>query len=156
VTAFTADVPGNIKGGLLAANVPMTKPGWAFSGWVWTWLYNLKTSTGAYIYRDEMNRGQLLGDPFVVCNQISTSNSGAPTTSDYGDIFYGDWSEFIDFVQVDMELMASKEASYVNSDGNTISAMQNDMTVLRALCLHDFGVRHLAAFIKGTYKYSTT
>lgn len=155
-TAFTANVPGTIKGGLLSANVPMSKPGWAFSGWVWTWLYNLMTSTGAYIYRDEMNRGLLLGDPYVVCNQISTSNSGAPSTSDYGDIFYGDWSEFIDFVQVDMELMASKEASYVNSDGNTISAMQNDMTVLRALCLHDFGVRHIASFIKGTYKYSTT
>lgn len=156
VTAFTADIPGNIKGGVLSADVPMTRPGWAFSGWVWTWLYTLKTSTGDYIYRDEMNQGRLLGDPFVVCSQIYTSNTSMYTSSDYGDLWYGDWSEFIDFVQVDMELMASKEASYVNSAGTTVSAMQNDMTVLRALCLHDFGVRHTAAFVKGTYKYSLT
>ena len=155
-TTFTPDRPGEIKGMLMAKNVPMISPGWAFSGWVWTWLYNMKTSTGAYIYRDEMNQGKLLGDPFVVSNQIKTSNSGAPTSSDYGDIFYGDWSEFIEFVQLDMELMAFKEMSFVDSDGNTVSAAQQDLTVLRAISLHDFGLRHKESFVEATYKYSLT
>jgi hypothetical protein len=106
-----------------------------------------------------MNTGKLLGDPFVVCNQIYSDNLAggtAPTSSNYGDMFYGDWSEFIEFVQLDMELMASKEASYVNSDGATVSAMQQDMTVLRALSLHDFGLRHKESFVKSRNKYSLT
>lgn len=155
-TPFTADVPADLKGALMAKNVPMISPGWAFNGWVWKWLYNLKTTTGAYIYRDEMNKGTLLGDPFVVSNQIYSANLAAgtaPVSTDYCDIFYGDWSEFIEFVQLDMELMASKEASYVNSDGNTVSAMQNDMTVLRALSLHDFGLRHKESFALGQYGF---
>lgn len=155
-TAFTADVVADLKGALMAKNVPMISPGWAFNGWVWKWLYNLKTTTGAYIYRDEMNTGKLLGDPFVVSNQIYSANLAAgtaPQATDYCDVFYGDWSEFIEFVQLDMELMASKEASYVNSSGATVSAMQNDMTVLRALSLHDFGLRHNSSFALGQYGF---
>lgn len=158
-TVFTADTPANMKGLLMAKNVPMISPGWAFNGYHWSWLYNLKTSTGAYIFRDEMNKGTLLGDPFVVSNQIYSDNLAggtAPTSSNYGDMFYGDWSEFIEFVQLDMELMSSKEASYVNSAGATVSAMQNDMTVLRALSLHDFGLRHKESFVLSTNKYSLT
>ena len=158
-TVFTADTPASMKGLLMAKDVPGISMGWAFNGYHWSWLYNLKTSTGAYIFRDEMNAGKLLGDPFVVCNQIYSDNLAggtAPTSSNYGDMFYGDWSEFIEFVQLDMELMASKEASYVNSDGNTVSAMQQDMTVLRALSLHDFGLRHKESFVKSRNKYSLT
>ncbi len=158
-TALTADVPGAMLGALMAKNIPMISVGWAFNGWIWSWLYNLKTTTGAYIYRDEMNKGMLLGQPFVVSNQIQSSNLAAgtaPTTSDYGDIFLGDWSEFIEFVQLDMELMASKEASFVDESGNTVSAVQNDLTVLRALSLHDFGLRHKESFVQGTYKFSLT
>jgi HK97 family phage major capsid protein len=158
-TVFTADTPANMKGLLMAKNVPMIAPGWVFNGYHWSWLYSLKTSTGAYIFRDEMNQGKLLGDPFVVSNQIYSDNLAggtAPTSSNYGEMFYGDWSEFIEFVQLDMELMASKEASYVNSSGSTVSAMQNDMTVLRALSLHDFGLRHKESFVMSTNKYSLT
>jgi len=158
-TVFTADTPANMKGLLMAKNVPMISPGWVFNGYHWSWLYNLKTSTGAYIFRDEMNKGTLLGDPFVVSNQIFSDNLAggtAPTSSNYGEMFFGDWSEFIEFVQLDMELMASKEASYVNSAGATVSAMQNDMTVLRALSLHDFGLRHKESFVMSTNKYSLT
>jgi HK97 family phage major capsid protein len=155
-TPFTADVPGAIKGGLMSKNVPMISNGWSFNGWVWSWLYNLKTTTGAYIYRDEMNEGKLLGDPYVVSNQMYSSNLAAgtaPTSSDYADIFYGDWSEFLEFVQLDMELMVFKEGSYVDSAGNTVSAASQDLTVLRALSLHDFGLRHKEAFIQGTYGF---
>ena len=155
-TAFTADVPGSMLGMLMSKNIPGVSYGWAFNGWAWSWLYNLKTTTGAYIYRDEMNKGTLLGKPFVVSNQIYSSNLAAgtaPSSSDYCDIFLGDFSEFIEFVQMDMELMSSKEASYVDELGNTVSAVQNDMTILRALSLHDFGLRHKESFVKGTYGF---
>lgn len=151
-TAFTADIPGYLLGELLGKNVPMISVGWTFSGRAWSWLYNLKTSTGAYIYRAEMDRGKLLGYPFFVSNQIAYT-AGTPG---YVDIFLGDFSEFYDGVQMEMQMEASREATYVDDAGNTISAFSNDQTVLRLLTLHDYNIRHKASFIKATYKLATS
>lgn len=151
-TAFTADIPGYLLGELMGKNVPMLSVGWAFSGRAWAYLYNLKTTTGAYIYRAEMDQGKLLGYPFYVSNQISYT-AGSPG---YVDIFLGDFSEFYDAVQMEMQMEASREAAYVDSDGNTVSAFSNDQTVLRLLTLHDYNVRHKESFIQGTYKLATS
>lgn len=151
-TAFTADIPGFLLGELLGKNVPMVSVGWGFSGRAWAYLYNLKTTTGAYIYRAEMDQGKLLGYPFFVSNQIAYT-AGTPG---YVDIFLGDFSEFYDGVQMEMQMEASREAAYVDEDGNTISAFSNDQTVLRLLTLHDYNVRHKESFIQGTYKLATS
>ena len=158
-TVFTADTPADMLGALMAKDAPMTSVGFAFNGWHWKYLYNLKTTTGAYIFRDEMNQGKLLGQKFIVSNQIYSDNLAgktAPTTSNYGEMFLGDWSEFIEFVQLDMELMAFKEASFTDENGSTVSCMANDLTALRAICLHDFGLKHIDSFIMSTNKYSAT
>jgi HK97 family phage major capsid protein len=158
-TAFTADTPANLMSICMASDVPGLAYGWAFNAYHFNYLFNLKTTTGAYIYRDEMNQGKLLGHPFVVSNQVYSDNLAgktAPTTSNYGEMFFGDWSEFIEFVQLDMELMAFKEASFVDESGTTLSCMQNDMTALRAICLHDFGLKHTEAFAISTNKYAAT
>lgn len=151
-TAFTADIPSELYGELLSKNVPGLNLGWAINGRTWTYLYNLKTSTGAYIYRDEMREGKLVSVPFALSNQISYT-AGSPG---YVDLFLGDWSEFIDGVQTDMEMEASKEASYVDSDGNTVSAFSKDQTVLRLISRHDYQIKHKESFVKGTYKLATT
>ena len=41
-----------------------------------------------------------------------------------------------------LELAVSREGSYVDSNGSTISAFQNDQTLIRAITEHDFQVRH--------------
>lgn len=151
-TAFTADIPGYLLGELMGKNIPMISVGWTFSGRAWAWLYNLKTSTGAYIYRAEMDQGKLLGYPFFVSNQISYT-AGSPG---YVDIFLGDFSEFYDATQMEMQMEASREATYVDDAAATVSAFSNDQTVLRLLTLHDYNIRHKESFIKATYKLSTT
>ena len=151
-TAFTADIPGYLVGELLGKNVPMISVGWTFSGRAYAWLLNLKTSTGAYIYRAEMDQGKLLGYPYYVSNQIAYT-AGSPG---YVDIFLGDWSEFLEGVQMEMQMEASREATYVDDTAATVSAFSNDQTVIRCLTLHDYNLRHKESFIQGTYKLATS
>lgn len=145
---ITADDVGNIVGILMSSNAPMLSPGWAFNGLMWSTLYNLKTTTNAYIYRDEMNRGTLNGFPFRVTNQITTD------TANVTALFFGDWSEFLFGEQLAFEMMASQEASYKDASGNLVSAFSLDQTVLKVTNLHDFAVRHADVFQMKEYPYA--
>lgn len=40
-----------------------------------------------------------------------------------------------------MQIVADSNASFVDSSGNTISAFQNDLTLVRAIVMHDFAMR---------------
>jgi hypothetical protein len=44
-----------------------------------------------------------------------------------------------------LELAVSREGTYVDGSGNTISAFQNDQTLIRAIAEHDFQMRHDAS-----------
>lgn len=153
-TPLLADIPAYMKGLLLSANVPMISLGWIFNGMTYTWLYNLKTTTGAYIYRDELNKGNLLGDPYVIDNAITTGGTTFGTDT-YSDLFYGDWSEFVIGEQLSLEVTASKEATYYDGSTN-VSAFANDQTVIRAITVLDCNVRHTASFVQGTYGHRLT
>jgi hypothetical protein len=43
------------------------------------------------------------------------------------------------------ELAVSREGTYVDGNGTTISAFQNDETMIRAIAEHDHQIRHDAA-----------
>jgi HK97 family phage major capsid protein len=148
---LSADIIGTMVGDLMNTNVPMLKPGWIFNSKIWSALYNLKTTTNQYIYRDEMRKGTLEGFPFGVSNQITTANSTAGTT--YFDIFLGDFSEFLFGDEMGFEFMASKEASWY--DGSSYqSAFTQDQTVLRITSKHDMALRHDEAFLVWNYPTS--
>jgi HK97 family phage major capsid protein len=151
-TAFTADIPAELLGKLWGANVPMQNPRWLINGQTFAYLINLKTTTGAYIYRDEMLGAKtLIGVPYIISNQVAWTDD----TTDYVDIFVGDFSEFFIGEQMSLEIDASREAAYYDGS-NTVSSFQRDQTLIRALSTHDFAVRHTASFIKGTYKLATS
>lgn len=52
------------------------------------YLKNIKTTTGDYIYRDEMNAGNFLGMPYKVSNQIPTDSKTGCT-----EMFFGNWAD---------------------------------------------------------------
>ena len=145
---LSADIPGTMVGTLHGKNVPMISPGWIFNSTIWSSLYNLKTTTNQYIYRDEMRGGTLEGHPFRISNQITTANSTAGTT--YFDMFFGDFSEFLFGEEMAFEIMASNEASYYDGS-STVSAFNLDQTVLKITCKHDFALRHSASFLVWNY-----
>lgn len=146
---IAADDPGTLRGILKSKNLPMTSVGWVFNSTIEAILYNLKTTTGAYIYRAEMNTGKLLGYPYLTTEQIPVGADSHGIT----DIFFGDWSEFIVGEEVAFEMSASNEAAYDNGSGTIISAFSNDQTVIKVLAKHDFGIRHTPAFLN--YQYWT-
>ena len=146
-TALTQDVPDAMIALLKAANSPMTNVHWAMSPQMEAWLKNLKTTTGAWIFRPEMiASGTLSGRPYHVSTQISYTDTG----TDYGDLWLGDFDEFLWGTGMDLELRMSQEASYVAS-GTTYSAFQRDSALVRVIGEHDFNVMHPVSFVKGTY-----
>ena len=102
---------------------------------------------GAYIYRDEMNNNKTLeGIPFVV----TTGSSYTDTTTDYADLWLGDWDYFLWGASRDMELTMSKEATYM-SGATAYSAFDRDETVIKVVAEHDFNVSQPLAFVHGIY-----
>jgi HK97 family phage major capsid protein len=146
-TALTQLIPDEMIGLLKAGNVPMTNVHWAMSPQMEGWLKNLKTSTGAWIFRQEMiESGKLCGYPYHVSTQISYTD----TTTDYGDLWLGDFDEFLWGAGLDMELRMSQDAAFV-SGGTTYSSFQRDSALVRVVGEHDFNIMHAASFVKGTF-----
>lgn len=147
--AVDGDVLASVIGSIMQANVAFLRPGWIFNGIMWSKIYNLKTTTGQYLFRDEMNQGKLLGYPYQVSNQIPVSADTNKTT----DIFFGDWAEFMIGENMRIAVDASTEAAYVVG-GNLVSAYSLDQTIIRAIERHDFGARQPKAFIVLTDVYT--
>jgi HK97 family phage major capsid protein len=148
-TAMTYNDPYNLKRLVERANTPMNAPGYICNSDMETWISNFRTTTGALVF-PEVAQGKLLGKPLHVTNAIA---SGGTTygTDLYSDLWYGDWSEFLWGEQMALMIDASREASYSDGGTNNISAFAADQTVIRAITLCDFNVRHASSFAKGSY-----
>jgi len=146
-TALTANIPVDMVALLEQANVKMLKPFWIMSPKMKSWIKNLKTTTAAYIYRDEMNKDKTIESvPFIA----TTLSSYTDTSTDYADLWLADWAYFAWGVGRDMELTMSKEATYV-SGGVAYSAFQRDETVIKILSDLDFAVKQPKAFVHGIF-----
>lgn len=101
---------------------------------------NLKTATGDYLYRDEMNAGKFLGIPYRVTNQIPWTPDGLT------DMFFGNWSDLMIGDQLGLETFTTLEGSWTDDDGVTHNAFEENLTGTRALMYDDIGVRHVESF----------
>ena len=137
---------GKLLAKLLQNNADTSKLGWAINGFAWEAFYNVvQAASGLYLYRDQMDAGKLNGHEFAVSNQIPVSAaSGRPT-----DIVLGNWSEFMIGRQGSMESEMFREGTITDENGETVSAVDQDCTILRIIDLHDFGVRHEESFVIG-------
>jgi len=128
------------------ANVPQDKRVWFMHPRSKNYLYNVQNSLGVYVYRDEMSRGTLLGYPFATTTQIPVNIwDAAASNKDLSFVFLAEMTEDMIFDSMQMELTVSREGSYVDSTGATISAFQSDQTLIRAISEHDHQLRHDAA-----------
>jgi HK97 family phage major capsid protein len=147
VTVDTAaDELGGAINRLDTANVPASRRVWFMSPRSKNFLINARNSLSLYIWRDEMMDGLLLGYPFRVSTQIGNNYTNAANShSDNSFVFLVEMSESIIADSMQLELAVSRDASYVDSNGATISTFQNDQTLIRAIAEHDFAVRHRAS-----------
>lgn len=149
-TAMSYNDPYNLKRLVERNNTPGGAYAYICNSDFETWISNFRTTTGALVF-PEVAQGKLLGRPLLVSNSIA---SGGTTygTDLYSDLWYGDFSEFLWGEQMALMIDASREASYSDGGTNNVSAFASDQTVVRAIALCDFNVRHTTSFAKGTYK----
>lgn len=123
------------------ANVNYINPGWLFAPRTEQYLMTIQTTTGAYAFRDEMLTGKLWGLPYATTTQIPTNLSAS---GDASEVYLVDFSDAVIAESEQIMLDVSTEAAYFSSSSATTvtSAFQQDQTVIRALALHDFGMRH--------------
>ena len=96
-------------------------------------------------YTNLLTSGKLNGHEFAVSNQLPNgSGSNRPT-----NVVLGNFSEFMIGRQGSMESEMFREGTVTDEDGNTISAVDQDCTILRIIDLHDFGIRHEESFVIG-------
>lgn len=135
---------GSLVNALDTANVPDFKRVWFMNPRTKNYLYNLLNSLGVYVYRDEMNKGMLLGYPFKTTTQIPTNVTYASNPG-CSYIFLAEMTETMLLDTMQLELMVSQEGTYTNSVGATVSAVASDQTLIRAISRHDFQMRHDAS-----------
>lgn len=137
----TADFPVYVKALVMSKNVDDVSLGWAFNSFTEGYLMNLKTTTGDYLYRDEMNAGRFLGIPYATTNQIPTDKQAGTT-----DIFFGNWADLMIGDQMGMETYTTLDGTWTDENGVQHNAFEENLTGTRALMYDDIGVRHVESF----------
>jgi HK97 family phage major capsid protein len=138
------DTASDLIGKIMGTNVAMEKGAFVMNGSLWSKFYNVTDGNGAYIFRDEMNRGTLNGFPFYLFNKISVGS----TADKYTDIYFGDWNEFEVGEQKMFEVSMSNEATVYDENGEAIDLFAQDMTAVKVISFYDFAIRHPEGFAK--------
>lgn len=139
---ITADFPVYVKSLVMSKNVDDQALGWAFNSFTEGYLMNLKTATGDYLYRDEMNQGKFLGIQYKTTNQIVTDKKTGLT-----DIFFGNWADLMIGDQMGLETYTTLDGSWTDENGVQHNAFEENLTGTRALMYDDIGVRHVESFV---------
>ena len=118
---------------------------WLFNPIGESWLEDLAFASGPFAF-PSLDNGKLKGYDFIESATVGYDTTGTPTA----DFWVGDWSQFLWGVGYDISVEMSREGTFDDGNGNTISAFQNDLTLVRLITEHDFNVRHAEAFVKAS------
>lgn len=138
---ITADFPIYVRSKAMSKNIDDVKAGWAMNSMLEGVFMNMKTTTGAYIYRDEMAAGKLCGFPYKVSNQIPTDGNGLT------DLFFGNWADLLIGDQMGLETYTTLDGTWTDDDGVQHNAFEENLAATRALMYDDIGVRHAESFM---------
>lgn len=149
-TAFGVDTPNDMEALLEQANIPMENVKWLLSPKGKSWIKSTKFTTGPFAWATEMATQKTLNGYEFLTSTTVDYKKGASSASDYSDFWLGDWSQLLFGVSKDISIEVSRDGTFV-SNGQTISAFDRDLTLLRLITEVDFACRHPEAFVCGTY-----
>jgi len=132
----------NLIGTVMGTNVALENGAFVMNGTLWAKFYNVTDGNGAFIFREEMNRGTLNGFPFFLFNKIAVGS----TADKYTDIYFGDWNEFEVGEQKMFDVSTSNEATVYDENGEAIDLFSQDMTAVKVVSYYDFALRHAEGF----------
>ncbi len=122
------------------ADVPMTAPAWVFSPTHVNYLLTLLNTNGIPVFRDEMvSKGTVLGIPFDATTSIAYSASAG------GDVMLYDADEIAIGQGQGVQIAMSQDGTFVDGDGNTISAFQQNLSLMRVINQVDIKAQHTEA-----------
>jgi HK97 family phage major capsid protein len=125
------------------ANVSDMNRVWFMSPRVFNALCGLLNSLGLPVFPDLRKTKNLYGYPVKTTNQIPGNYYDGTGTSTVGSfIFLAEMTESMILDSMQLEIAVSREGNYVDTNGVTWSAFQNDQTLIRAIAEHDFQLRH--------------
>ncbi|KPU83705.1 phage capsid protein [Marinosulfonomonas sp. PRT-SC04] len=122
------------------ADVAMAKPGWMMRASAKNWLASLRDpSSGVLVFPSIDAKGELHGYTIRTTSQIP-DNLGVG--GDETEVYFADFDEIMIGDAMNIIVSSSNVATYVDSGGNTISAFQNDLTLMNAISEHDLAPEH--------------
>lgn len=128
-----------IKSKVEDANVAMVAPGWIMRASAKNFLASLRWSNGFKVFPSIDDSGTLHGYPIRTTSQIP-DNLGVG--GDETEIYFADFAVIMIGDAMQITFGSSSEASYVNQSGDTVSAFQRDLTLMRAIAEHDMAPMH--------------
>ena len=130
---------------LMAANSRFTRPGWIISPRSYMYLSTVQTTTGAYVIRDELMRGQLWGWPYGISTGVPENLTDGGNT-DESEVYFADFADVVIGEAQVILVDASTEATY-SEGGSLQSAFSLDQTVVRIITAHDLAVRRAESVV---------
>lgn len=119
-------------------NVRMISPGWIMNPATGIYLSNQRDASGARAW-PELDRGFFRGLPVAQTMDVPT-NLGAG--EDESEVYVADFFDVFIGQVPGIEVRASSQADYYDSDGNLQSTTVRDETLLQVIEEVDLGVRH--------------
>lgn len=133
---------------LLAADVGMGNPRWLMAPRTALFLEFLRDATGFKAF-PEVSGDRLLRYPMLVSNNVPSDLAGAGTET-LSELYLFDADDAIIAESSTLEVSISNEASFHDESGNVVSAFDQDLTIVKAIARHDFGMRHDESVSVGT------
>ena len=127
-------------------NSNMLKCGWGMSNRTYMKLFGLRDGNGNKVY-PEMAVGNLKGYPIERTSAIP-ANLG--TGGKESEIYFADFNDVLIGEDGAMVVDFSREATYIDADGNTVSAFARNQSLIRVIMEHDIGFRHIEGLALGT------
>ena len=149
-SALALTTPNDMVALLQQANVRLENVHWLLNPIGESWIRNKAFTSGPFAWSDEMARtGKLRGFDFHSSSTIGYDQSGTPSA----DFWVGDFAEMMFGIARDITIEISKEGSF-QSGGQTVSAFDQDLTLIRMITECDFACRQPKAFVKATLTQS--
>ncbi|EJO2709721.1 phage major capsid protein [Salmonella enterica] len=131
---------------VMDGNSNMLSSGWGMSNRSYMKLFGLRDGNGNKVYPD-MAQGMLKGYPVLHTSAIPV-NLG--TGGKESEIYFADFSDVLIGEDGKMVVDFSREASYIDADGQMVSAFARNQSLVRVQMDHDIGFRHVEGLVLGT------
>lgn len=146
-TAVTLDTVtttlGRMLQTLMDADVRMIRVGWIMEPRTWRFLITQRDSNGNFAWRPEMRDGTLFGFPFRVTSQLPRNlDASGDGDGDETELYLADFADVVIGETTGMLIDVFEGAAYQDADGNVVSALSRDESVVRLVLEHDIGLRH--------------